>query len=70
MAEVLSPYCWRFKSSRLESPLSSSGVVYLTTPPFTLQTYNVDGKMSDEWEGIWNEDVVAYSRYYPGIFVA
>jgi len=25
-------------------------------------------EMSDEWEGIWNEDVVAYSRYYPGIF--
>ena len=44
-----------------------SAVVYLTTPPFTLQVCNVDDKVSDELEGIWNENAVTYSRY-PGIF--
>jgi hypothetical protein len=39
------------------------------TPQFTLQLCSVDGKMGDEWEEIWNEDVVAYSSYYPGILV-
>jgi hypothetical protein len=24
--------------------------------------------MMDEWEGIWKEAAVAYSRYYRGIF--